>query len=293
MGSMLVVPFGRRRLLGVVVDLAETSDIEPRAPCPADRRARGRRARGPRRARACGSRANTCPPPPAASRSCSRPARAPARPARAPAPLAARRAHRERPAGARLHRAPGPSPARRARHPRRRPGGGHGGRPPRRSRPLDAAQPRASRLRAPGERRPPAPPPARGERGRAGRQGRPHQRPVARPWRRSWGASMLRAVRCCCTGSRAAARPRSTCARWPRRSSAAARRSCSCPRSRSRRRPPGSFVERFGDAVAVMHSRLSARERYDEWWRMRAGRRGSASARARRCSRRSATSACW
>ncbi len=31
----------------------------------------------------------------------------------------------------------------------------------------------------------------------------------------------------------------------------------------------GRFVERFGDSVAVMHSRLSQRERYDEWWRMR------------------------
>jgi primosomal protein N' (replication factor Y) (superfamily II helicase) len=33
----------------------------------------------------------------------------------------------------------------------------------------------------------------------------------------------------------------------------------------------GRFVERFGGAVAVMHSRLSPRERYDEWWRMRRG----------------------
>jgi primosomal protein N' (replication factor Y) len=33
----------------------------------------------------------------------------------------------------------------------------------------------------------------------------------------------------------------------------------------------GRFVERFGHAVAVMHSRLSPRERYDEWWRMRRG----------------------
>jgi primosomal protein N' (replication factor Y) len=33
----------------------------------------------------------------------------------------------------------------------------------------------------------------------------------------------------------------------------------------------GRFVERFGDQVAVMHSRLSQRERYDEWWRMRRG----------------------
>jgi primosomal protein N' (replication factor Y) len=33
----------------------------------------------------------------------------------------------------------------------------------------------------------------------------------------------------------------------------------------------GRFVERFGESVAVMHSRLSQRERYDEWWRMRRG----------------------
>jgi primosomal protein N' (replication factor Y) (superfamily II helicase) len=31
------------------------------------------------------------------------------------------------------------------------------------------------------------------------------------------------------------------------------------------------FVQRFGDAVAVLHSRLSARERYDEWARLRSG----------------------
>jgi primosomal protein N' (replication factor Y) len=33
----------------------------------------------------------------------------------------------------------------------------------------------------------------------------------------------------------------------------------------------GRVVERFGDLVAVVHSRLSARERYDEWTRMRRG----------------------
>ncbi len=33
----------------------------------------------------------------------------------------------------------------------------------------------------------------------------------------------------------------------------------------------GRFVERFGDSVAVLHSRLSARERYDEWTRLRSG----------------------
>ncbi|HEY1358704.1 MAG TPA: primosomal protein N' [Thermoleophilaceae bacterium] len=31
------------------------------------------------------------------------------------------------------------------------------------------------------------------------------------------------------------------------------------------------FTERFGDTVAVLHSRLSARERYDEWARLRSG----------------------
>ncbi len=33
----------------------------------------------------------------------------------------------------------------------------------------------------------------------------------------------------------------------------------------------GRFVERFGDTVAVLHSRLTARERFDEWSRLRHG----------------------
>ena len=33
----------------------------------------------------------------------------------------------------------------------------------------------------------------------------------------------------------------------------------------------GRFVERFGETVAVAHSRLSAGERYDEWMRLRRG----------------------
>jgi primosomal protein N' (replication factor Y) len=33
----------------------------------------------------------------------------------------------------------------------------------------------------------------------------------------------------------------------------------------------GRFQDRFGDTVAVLHSRLTARERYDEWARLRAG----------------------
>ena len=52
----------------------------------------------------------------------------------------------------------------------------------------------------------------------------------------------------------------------------------------------GRFAERFGDAVAVMHSQLTARERYDEWRRIAAARRASAWARAPRSSRRSRTS---
>ena len=51
------------------------------------------------------------------------------------------------------------------------------------------------------------------------------------------------------------------------------------------------FVERFGDTVAVLHSRLSAgRAPRRVAPAARAARRGSASARARRCSRRSPTS---
>ena len=33
----------------------------------------------------------------------------------------------------------------------------------------------------------------------------------------------------------------------------------------------GRFVERFGDAVAILHSALTQRERYDEWTRLRSG----------------------
>ncbi|MGI5900598.1 MAG: replication restart helicase PriA [Christensenellales bacterium] len=33
----------------------------------------------------------------------------------------------------------------------------------------------------------------------------------------------------------------------------------------------GWFIERFGDTAAVLHSRLSPGERFDEWWRIRTG----------------------
>ncbi len=53
----------------------------------------------------------------------------------------------------------------------------------------------------------------------------------------------------------------------------------------------GRFVERFGDTVAVLHSRLTVAQRREEWRRLRAGRRACASVRAPRCSPRSSISA--
>ena len=71
-----------------------------------------------------------------------------------------------------------------------------------------------------------------------------------------------RPPRCCSTGSRAAARPRSTCARSRPRWSAAARPSCSCRRSRSRHRPRGASssasATRWRAALAAV-TRASAR----------------------------------
>ena len=151
---------------------------------------------------------------------------------------------------------------------------------PHRLRALDPAQPRAARAdarsRTPPMRRAPA-------RGRGSGRGRgacaltaDQQAAFALIESRlaPGDAVRTRLARCSFTGSRAAARPRSTCARWPPRSSAATRRSCSSRRSRSRRRPPAASSSASATTVAVMHSRLSQRERYDEWWRMRA-RRGA------------------
>ena len=50
------------------------------------------------------------------------------------------------------------------------------------------------------------------------------------------------------------------------------------------------FEERFGERVAILHSKLGLGERYDEWRRLREGPRADLRrARARRCSRRSPT----
>ena len=75
--------------------------------------------------------------------------------------------------------------------------------------------------------------------------------------------------------------------RWRR----GAARSCWCRRSRSRRSSRRASAARFGDDVAVLHSGLSERERWRTWRALRRGEARSRSARARRCSRRSRSSA--
>ena len=52
---------------------------------------------------------------------------------------------------------------------------------------------------------------------------------------------------------------------------AVAPRSCWCPRSRSRRRRRGASRSASATRVAVLHSKLGAGERYDEWARLRSG----------------------
>src|SRR5207248_2555928 len=42
-------------------------------------------------------------------------------------------------------------------------------------------------------------------------------------------------------------------------------------RVEQRRRPAARFEERFGDTVAILHSRLGQGERHDEWLRLRRG----------------------
>ena len=295
---MLVVPFGRRRLLGVVVGLAEESELAGGAPG----RAAARRSRPRCRPSWCGSASgwprSTAPPRRAGSRWCCRraPARAAAarcgraarcaceltepgggaaprrRPARgAPARRAARR-WRDGPLGAAaLGRAAGCDHATLRRLERRglvaleqaarRRAGGRGS--TRRGRPRAARAGAHARAAAP----------------RSTRSSRAHRAP-AEP------------AACCSTASPAAARPRSTCARWRRRWSAGARRSCSCPRSRSRRRRRAASWSASATRWPCMHSQLAPRERYDEWCaHARAARRACASARARRCSPRSPTSA--
>ena len=243
MGSMLVVPFGRRRLLGVVVDLSEESELplerlaEPIAALEADvpQSLVTARALGGAGVRLdSGARAR---------------ARAPAghrhrrRAAAAPEALAASRDHPGRRGGAVRRRADGRAPAGRARGARERAAGRRRTGSPHRLLARHPAQPRAARAAAARERGRRAAASAPGAGGGADGHRRAHGRPGGGvradrvPARAGRGPPRASVARCCCTGSPAAARPRCTCARWPPRSSAAARRWCSFPRSRSPRRP--------------------------------------------------------
>ena len=90
-----------------------------------------------------------------------------------------------------------------------------------------------------------------------------------RPHRR--GDGRRRRATSCSTAPPAPARPRSTCRRAPRRSSAGSGRSCSCPRSRSHRRRSAASAQRFGERVAILHSALTEAERRDERERIASG----------------------
>ena len=105
-GSMLVVPFGRRRLLGVVVDVAEESELPPERLAEPIAALEADVPQSLVRARAVGGAGVRARRPRAGSRWCCRRARAPAPAAAAPEALAAGRDHR-RPGEAALPRARG------------------------------------------------------------------------------------------------------------------------------------------------------------------------------------------
>ena len=226
----------------------------------------------------CGSPRSTARRPRAGWRWCCRRARAPAAERRdhARASRSRRDAHR-RPGGRRSTAASGSASRQRAGlealadGPLRvsRPG------PRQRLRPRQPAAARGARprsTRATRSRRRGARPIARRRRARRRRQ--PDRRRRRRRWPRSsagWPRTTRPDAGCCCTASPAAARPRSTCAPSPRRSSAARPAIVLVPEIALTPQTAGRFVERFGDTVAVLHSQLTARERYDEWPRLRSG----------------------
>ena len=225
MGSMLVVPFGRRRLLGVVVDVADESELplerlaEPIAALEAD---------VPQSLVTLGlwvAREYVSTParglalvlPPGTGTGAGRPLR-PKRSLRAAITPAGEAALSD---GARMgaRQKGGARGARERAAGRRRTGSAH------RLLARHPAQPGTARAAAARERRRCAPPPALGAGGGADGQRGAHGRPgggvrADRVPPRA-GATPASAVRCCCTGSPAAARQRCTCARWPPRSSAA------------------------------------------------------------------------
>ena len=279
-GSVLLVPFGRRRVLGLVVDMAAAQRAAARAPGGAARDARVRRAGRARRARPVGRRrvlldAGARPGARAAARHRHRPAGGAAardaRAARGRADAGGRRGaagpRGERGSGRASTRALEPL-ARRRRRDRELPT------PPasrtRRSRASRGAGwcARAARDRAParprwsagggGRRRRPAA--ARSPRAQAPRSRRARAAARAPPRRR-----------CCCTASPAAARPRSTCA--PPQAALEQGRAAIVlvPEIALTPQTARRFEERFGDRVAVLHSKLGLGERYDEWQRLRSG----------------------
>ena len=278
-GSMLVVPFGRAAAAGRG---GGPGRGERAAAGAARRAARGARGRCARR-RWCGSgsgwRGSTCSTPARGLALVLPPGTGTgAGPAAAPAALAARRAHRGRRARrcAEGRRGWARASGRRSRRWPRGPLGAAALGAPRRLRPRDPAQPGAARAGA-GSTRPPEPP-RRPRLERGGRARRAPRRAHAGPERGARRRSVARLdarrprrARCSCTASPAAARPRSTCARWPLALERGRSAIVLVPEIALTPQTAGRFVERFGDSVAVMHSRLAARERYDEWWRMRRG----------------------
>ena len=100
---------------------------------------------------------------------------------------------------------------------------------------------------------------------------------AARADRRSGGGAARdrrrprRASGCCCTASPGRARPRSTCGPRRRRSPQGRGVIVLVPEIALTPQIVARFVARFGDTVAVLHSKLSAGERHDEWARLRAG----------------------
>ena len=269
---MLVVPFGRRRLLGVVVDLAEESELAPErlaeplsaleADVPESLVRLGLWVA--REYVSTPARGLALVLPPGTGTGSGRPLR-PRRSLRAALTDEGRaRAGSRAPA-----RRPPAGRARRAGRRRRR---RHRRRPARRSGPLHAAQPRAARPRA-GSRTPPSRRAARASQG-VGARAAPVE-PTAGQAARARGdrGAPRRALRRPLllhgvTGSgKTEVYLRAVAAALERGRSAIVL----VPEIALTPQTAGRFVERFGDAVAVMHSRLSPRERYDEWWRMRRG----------------------
>ena len=96
-------------------------------------------------------------------------------------------------------------------------------------------------------------------------------RSSSRPSRRRRSPRSSAAARTCCTASPARARPRSTCARRPRRSTRGEGVIVLVPEIALTPQTVARFQARFGDTVAVLHSALGEGERYDEWRRLRTG----------------------